>query len=656
MCGITGIAAHDALAQPDVAVVKRMCDALVHRGPDDQGVYTSGGIGLGMRRLSVIDVAGGRQPVCNEDRTVWTVFNGEIYNFQKLRRDLEAGGHSFYSRSDTEVIVHLYEDFGSDFVKHLNGMFAIALWDERNKTLLLARDRLGEKPLFYAPDKGALYFASEMKAILAVNPGLAHIDPHALRQYLDFGYIPDPLTAFTSIKKLPPGHLMKFRAGEITLRKYWDVPRFDTDCPASEEECLRELEQRLFETVRSRMIADVPLGAFLSGGVDSSIIVAMMAKAASGPVKTFSIGFRADEFNETAYAQMVAKTFGTAHQELTLEPDVVHTVEHLTSSLEEPFGDSSMLPTYYVSEMARQEVTVALSGDGGDELFAGYDRYRIQADRAIYERIPESARNFYRSKIFPRVPRNMKGRRLSFNASLPWQARYVDELSFLPAFERDMPLLSEEFRRLVAGGSQDSNPLMKYFVDSPTADPVSQLLYVDTKTYLPGDILTKVDRMSMLNSLEVRSPMLDHQFVEWVAALRTSWKLRGRHQKYILVKLAERLGVPRDALHRKKRGFALPLKRWMQHELKELVMTLLEQRSLQRGYFEPAAIQYLVAEHFSGQRDRSHELWRLLIFEFWHRNFLEQFVGAADVASLFNPKRDLHGINSARTLAPAAGE
>ncbi len=650
MCGIAGVAASDVQARPDAQILKRMCGTLVHRGPDDEGVYTSAGVGIGMRRLSVIDIAGGQQPVHNEDRDVWAVFNGEIYNFQKLRGELERRDHKFYTHSDTEVLVHLYEEFGSDFVTHLNGMFAIALWDERRKSLLLARDRLGEKPLFYAQDKGVLYFASEMKAILAVNPKLAQVNSKALVEYLDFGYIPDPLSVFTPIKKLAPGYLMEFCAGELGLRRYWDVPRYDTYFPASEEECLHELEERLFAAVRSRMIADVPLGAFLSGGIDSSIIVAMMAKAASGPVKTFSIGFRSDEFNETPYARMVAQTFATDHQEMILEPNVVQTVKLVTSSLEEPFGDSSMLPTYYVSQIARAKVTVALSGDGGDELFAGYDRYRIQADRAIYERIPESARNFYRSKIFPRVPRNMKGRRLSFNASLPWQARYVDELSFLPGFERDMPLLSPEFEHLRDLNGEDSNALMNYFAGSPAADPVSQLLYVDTKTYLAGDILTKVDRMSMLNSLEVRSPMLDHELVDWAAGLSVKWKLRGRQQKYILVKLAERLGVPREAIHRKKQGFALPLKHWMRHELKDTVMMLLEPRSVQRGYFEPAAIRSLVDEHFGGRRDRSHELWRLLMFELWHRNFLEQFTGPAEVASLFQRSNGLDSVANTETL------
>jgi asparagine synthase (glutamine-hydrolysing) len=656
MCGIAGVAASDAQARPDAEILRRMCSALIHRGPDDEGVYTSAGVGIGMRRLSVIDVAGGQQPVHNEDRNVWTVFNGEIYNFQELRGELETHGHKFYTHSDTEVLVHLYEEFGSDFVKHLNGMFAIALWDERRKSLLLARDRLGEKPLFYGLDKGVLYFASEIKAIFAVNSELAQVHPKALVQYLDFGYIPDPFSAFTAIKKLPSGYLMEFCAGEVTLRRYWDVPRYDTYFPASEEECLGELEERLSASVRNRMVADVPLGAFLSGGVDSSIIVAMMSRAGSGPVKTFSIGFRADEFNETPYAKIVAQAFGTEHHEIILEPDIGRTVERLTSSLEEPFGDSSMLPTYYVSQMARERVTVALSGDGGDELFAGYDRYLIQADRAIYERIPESARSFYRAKIFPHVPRNMKGRRLSFNASLSWPARYVDELSFLPGFERDMPLLAPEFRRLLDRSDEDLNALRNCFADSPATDPVSQLLYVDTKTYLAGDILTKVDRMSMLNSLEVRSPMLDHEFVEWVAGLSVNWKLRGRQQKYILVKLAERLGVPREAIYRKKQGFALPLKHWMRHELKDTVMMLLEPRSLQRGYFEPAAIRHLVDEHFRGRRDRSHELWRLLMFELWHRNFLEKLPSTADMVLLFGQNEGSYHSGRAATLATPGEE
>src|SRR5207249_6147265 len=352
MCGIAGIVsgAHEEI---DSTTIHQMCQSMVHRGPDDEGIFVKKGAGLGMRRLSIIDLPGGHQPVFNEDRSVWIVFNGEIYNFRELRAELERNGHRFYTNSDTEVIVHLYEDMGSDCVHKLRGMFAFAIYDERRRRLLLARDRLGIKPLHYALSDGRLLFGSEIKAILAAAPELTSVDQRALWQYMYFGYIPDPATAFHSIHKLLPGHLLEFERGEIRIRKYWDLPEFGTHPPRSEEECLEEMEHRLAEAVRIRLIADVPLGALLSGGVDSSTVVALMARASSGPVKTFSIGFKHSEFNEAPYARLVAKRFGTEHQELILDPDVVQTVETLTRSLEEPFGDSSMLPTYYISCLAR---------------------------------------------------------------------------------------------------------------------------------------------------------------------------------------------------------------------------------------------------------------------------------------------------------------
>ena len=634
MCGITGILGIESGARQDVETIRLMCNAIVHRGPDDEGVYVHDGVGIGMRRLSIIDLAGGHQPIHNEEQNLWVVCNGEIYNFLELRRELESRGHHFYTHSDTEVIVHLYEELGSKCIHKLRGMFAVALWDEQRKTLLLVRDRLGKKPLHYAVHQGKLYFASEIKAILAVAPELAQVNAQALFEYLNFGYIPDPITAFTGINKLPPGHLLEVENGRIKVRRYWDLPPYDTYFPKTEEECLEELERRLFEATRIRLISDVPLGAFLSGGVDSSTVVAMMTRASSAPVKTFSIGFAKDDFNEAHFARMVANKFGTDHHELLLEPDVVQTVESLTSSLEEPFGDSSMLPTYYVSQLARKHVTVALSGDGGDEMFAGYDRYRIHADRRIFEHVPEWARRLYRTQIFPRLPENMRGRKFSYNISLPWQERYVDGLSFLPAFERDMPLLSDGFRDVLRRSEDPCNVLRHYFSHSPAKDPVSQLLFVDTKTYLVADILTKVDRMSMLNSLEVRVPILDHELVEWAAGLSSTWKLRGRTQKYILVKLAERIGVPREALHRKKQGFALPLTHWMRHELKNMLMVLTESRTLQRGYFEPAAIHKLMDDHVSRRRDLSDILWRLLVLELWHRNYLEKYIAPAGLSSL----------------------
>lgn len=608
----------------DAADVHRMCQTIVHRGPDDEGIYAEGPVGLGMRRLSIIDLGGGHQPIHNEDETIWIVFNGEIYNFPELREELLARGHHFYSHSDTEVIVHLYEEMGADCVLKLRGMFAIALYDERQNNLLLARDRMGKKPLYYSLHNGRLHFASEIKAILAVAPELAEVNRAALMQYMYLGYIPDPATAFEKIFKLPAGHLLEFKNGQISVRKYWDLPEYATHDPASEEECLEELEHRLAEAVRIRLISDVPLGALLSGGTDSSTVVALMARASSAPVKTFAIGFRQADFDESAYARIVAEKFGTEHHELLLEPDVVGTVEKLTSSLEEPFGDSSMLPTYFVSCLARKHVTVALSGDGGDELFAGYDRYRIHAQRQIFEKIPAPLREFYRERVFPMLPRNLRGRKFSYNVSLPWQERYADSVCFVAAFERDTPLLTPEFRAVIAESGDPLEIILQRFKQVATQDPLSQMLFVDTKTYLVEDILTKVDRMSMLTSLEVRAPILDHLFVEWVTGLAPHWKMRGAKQKYIFRKLAERVGVPREVLFRRKQGFALPLVHWLRHELKDLILAvLLDPATVQRGYFDMRGVRQLLDEHFSGRRNHSGRIWRLLIFELWHRNFLE---------------------------------
>jgi len=621
MCGIAGIA--DAVpGGVDPHSIHLMCQAIVHRGPDDEGILVKDGIGLGMRRLSIIDLSGGHQPVFNEDRSVWIVFNGEIYNFPELRRELERRGHSFRTHTDTEVIVHLYEEHGSECVNKLRGMFAFALYDERKRKLLLARDRLGLKPLHYALVNGRLLFASEIKAILAVAPGLAQIHPEAVLQYFYFGYVPDPLTAFSSIKKLPPGHILEYEQGKITIRQYWNFPKYGTHSPRDEDECLEELEHLLAEAVKIRLISDVPLGALLSGGADSSLVVALMARAAAGPVKTFSIGFRQSDFDETPYARKVAERFGTEHHELILDPDIVQTVGDLTSSLEEPFGDSSMLPTYYVCRMARQYVTVALSGDGGDEGFAGYDRYRMHLRDRSFSWLPQPCRNFYRHCLHKLTPYWVPGRNYAYSVSLPWSERYIEGVSLKP-FQREMKLLSPDFAAL--GQVDDPMQIMRaYLQAAPAEEPLDRILYLDSKTYLPGDILTKVDRMSMLNSLEGRVPMLDHIFLEWVTGLTSEWKLRNRDQKYILRKLAKRVGVPKEVLDRPKQGFALPLVHWMRHELKDLIVTALtEPRTMQRGYFNPKGVRRLLDEHFQRRRDHSPRIWRLLMLELWHRNFLD---------------------------------
>jgi len=601
-----------------------MCQTLVHRGPDDEGVYVKGHIGLGMRRLSIIDLVSGHQPIHNEDKTIWVVFNGEIYNFPELRPELESSGHCFYTNTDTEVIVHLYEELGADCVQKLRGMFAFALYDERRQRLLLARDRLGKKPLHYALLQERLLFGSEIKALLAVAPELAEVDRSALLAFFYFGYIPDPQTAFARIQKLPPGHLLEFANGHIQVRQYWDLPSYGTCESRSEEECLEELEHRLAEAVRIRMISDVPLGALLSGGVDSSTVVALMARASTRPVKTFTVGFRNQDFNEAEYARVVAQRFGTEHHELVVEPSIAQTLDKLTRILEEPFADSSMLPTYYISCLTRQHVTVALSGDGGDELFAGYDRYLVNLRRRIFDFIPGWAGRLYRERVYPYLPARVRGRKFTYNISLRSRDRYIDGLSFFPVGPRERSLFCDDFIAWANTRISPAEMFRSYFDNAPASDLLSRLQYLDAKTYLAADILYKVDRMSMATSLEVRCPLLDHVFVEWATSLPPRWKLHFGQRKYMLKKVAERLGVPRDVLYRPKQGFAIPLVHWFRQDLKTgLLGILLEPKTLQRGYFSPQGIRQLVNEHLSGRRDRSGQIWLLLIFELWHRNFLE---------------------------------
>jgi asparagine synthase (glutamine-hydrolysing) len=614
----------------EASEVHAMCQAILHRGPDDEGLYVRGAVGLGMRRLSIIDVAGGHQPIHNEDRTVWAVFNGEIYNYVELRAELEGRGHSFYTHSDTEVIVHLYEELGGECFRKLRGMFAIAVWDERRETLLLGRDRLGKKPVHYTLYQGRLLFGSEIKAIRAVAPELVTPNPEAMLQYFYFGYIPDPLTAFAEIQKLAAGHWLEFSKGNLTVRQYWDVPSYEKSAygnkpPQSEEECLDGLESKLAEAVRIRLMSEVPLGALLSGGVDSSIVVALMARATSSPVKTFSIGFAEDKFNEAQYARIVAERFGTEHHEMIVDPNIEETITYLSSMLEEPFGDSSILPTYFVCLMARQKVTVALSGDGGDEMFAGYDRYALAMQRRGFGGIPAWAGKLYRRRVHPMIPAGFYGRNFAWNASLNWRDRYLDSMTFLPARDRERSIFSRDFLAVADRLPDPLRDFRNYYDHAPGAtDDLSRLLYLDTKTYLAGDILTKVDRMSMLTSLEVRVPMLDHEFVEWAAALPVEWKFRGSKSKYLLKRLAERLKIPAELLHRPKQGFQLPLEQWLRSELKgKLLAILTEPRTLQRGYFRPEAVRGLVDEHLRGRRNRSGVLWKILILEWWHRNYLE---------------------------------
>jgi asparagine synthase (glutamine-hydrolysing) len=634
MCGIAGIYGERDAAPVQEDEILRMCAAIAHRGPDDLGTFVEGPVGLGMTRLSIIDLECGKQPIHNEDESVWVVFNGEIYNFPELRQELIQAGHRFYTHTDSEVIPHLYEDLGPDFVKKLRGMFAIAIYDRRKRSLLLARDRLGKKPLVYSLSGGRLYFASEIRAILAVAPQLAEVDRGALLGFFQFGYIADPETAFTEIKRLAPGNVLEFHDGQLKTYSYWNLPPFVGDATKTEEEWLELLEHELAKAVRMRLISDVPLGALLSGGVDSSTVVALMARASTTPVKTFSVINQREDFDEGRYARLVAERFGTEHHELMMEPDFFPVLNELTSLLEEPFGDSSLLPTYGISRLVREHVTVALSGDGGDELFAGYDRYGINLQRERFRRVPDFVGRFYRHRLFPLLPRSTKGRRFLYNVTLPFRDRYLDSISFLPVEDHGHSIFSAGFLEWAATVPSPREAYADYFDHAAADCPLGRLQCLDVHTYLASDILPKVDRMSMAASLEMRAPMLDHVFLEIAARVPASLKLRNGQGKMILKKLAERLGVPREVIYRPKQGFAIPLVHWFKEDLKEQIREILtDRKTIQRGYFDSGSIAALLDEHERGIRDRSAEIWLLLVFELWHRNFLEPLANGRGIAT-----------------------
>jgi asparagine synthase (glutamine-hydrolysing) len=623
MCGIAGYVMTAQGTAAEASVVRRMNDAIVHRGPDEDGYHVRGSVALGMRRLSIIDVAGGRQPIHNETRDIWIVYNGEVYNFPDLRSGLETQGHRFYTNTDTETLVHLYEQYGSSFVPHLRGMFAFALYDERDRRLLLARDRLGKKPLHYALVNGTFYFASEIKSILAVVPELAAKNEEAMAYYLTFGYIPDPMTAYREIHKLPLAHQLELHDGKIRLTRYWNLPQFETDADDREEAVVARLEEELSEATRIRLISDVPLGAFLSGGVDSSLVVGLMARHSSTPVKTFSITFKHEEFNEAGHAKQVAAAFHTEHTEFLVEPDAVRTLLRLSALLDEPFADPSLLPTFLVSGLARQHVTVALSGDGGDELFAGYDRYAIALRRARFAVRPKALADLYRNHVFPALPHSFPARNLLYNLSLGLRDAYIHGLTHLAAGHSGADVLSPEFRAF-ASGVRPEAMFARLFDEAPSPSDLGRMQALDIQTYLAGDILTKVDRMSMAASLEARAPLLDHRFVEAALRLPVKWRFRQGEQKYILKKVAEKVGVPRDVLYRPKQGFAVPLVHWIRHELRELIeSTLLDATTLQRGYFDRKGVAAVLDEHMRGRRDHAYTIFQMLMFELWHRNLLD---------------------------------
>ena len=630
MCGITGIFDTRGRRDIDRAVLHRMNESQFHRGPDEGGLHVEPGVGLGHRRLSIIDLSTGQQPLYNEDRTVCVVFNGEIYNYQELIPELQALGHVFHTRSDTEVIVHAWEAWGESCVERFRGMFAFALWDRNRETLFLARDRLGVKPLFYALlDDGTFLFGSELKSLLAHGGLKRDIAPCAVEEYFALGYVAEPRSIFRQARKLPPAATLLLRRGQpvVEPKIYWDV-RFTLDNPVSHQDALGELTRRLEESIRLRMISEVPLGAFLSGGVDSSAVVALMAGLSGEPVNTCSIAFSDPAFNESAFAKMVADRYRTNHHVDLVESDDFDLIDTLARLYDEPYADSSAIPTYRVCQLARKHVTVALSGDGGDESFGGYRRYRLHLmEEKMRSALPLGLRRPLfgtLGRIYPKAdwaPRVFRAK-TTFEgmARTPVEA-YFHSLSILRAPMRQQ-LFTPAFKAAL-GGYDASDVFSRHAANAGTDDPLALIQYIDLKTYLVGDINTKVDRASMAHSLEVREPLMDHQLVEWLATLRSSEKIRGQEGKYLLKKSMEPY-LPDDVLYRPKMGFAVPLARWFRGPLKERVQqSILGSRLADTGWFNRDYLKHLVDAHNSGVRDYSASLWTLLMFEAFLRNVME---------------------------------
>jgi asparagine synthase (glutamine-hydrolysing) len=620
MCGIAGFLSRDA--GPDQRhILKKMCDLIRHRGPDDEGLHVHGGCAIGMRRLSIIDLETGRQPIANEDETVWIVFNGEIYEYGHLRRRLEGQGHRFRTRSDTEVILHLYEQEGLKCFESLRGMFAIAIWDSRAGKLVLARDRLGKKPLYYAHLRDRLIFGSELKCLRAAGLPL-DLDEEALKLYFQFAYIPEPWTPFAAARKLEPGTWLSYdRHGRIEQGAYWTMPapRAEPEQGDTREKAAERVRDAFDEAVRIRMVADVPLGAFLSGGIDSGSVVASMARASSSPVKTFSIGFEESGFNELPAARLVAEKYGTEHHEIVVKPDSVALVRRLVKHFDEPFGDASAIPTFVVSEFAARHVKVALTGDGGDEFFGGYEVHWTAPRVARYGRMPRAARELI-GAVAERLPYSAYGKNyLRMISRERFVSRYW-ERNYAPYFLRER-LLKPDWM-LPADGAWLARKMAHCLLESGT-DPLAQALYFEAKATLAGDMLVKVDRMSMANSLEVRSPLLDHRLVEVAAGIPHRWKIEGRQGKRILLRaVGDRL--PAALLSLPKKGFGVPLARWFREDLRPLLHGhLLSGRLVRKNVVSAAFVKTLLSEHETGRRDNNHWLWSLLMMELWFRE-LEQ--------------------------------
>lgn len=645
MCGITGMFDIKGTREISRELLHRMNESQHHRGPDEGGLHIEPGLGLGHRRLSIIDLSSGQQPLVNEDGSVVVVFNGEIYNFQELVPELQALGHTFRTHSDTEVIVHGWESWGPNCVRRFRGMFAFALWDRNQQTLFLARDRLGVKPLYYAVlPSGWLLFGSELKSLMA-HPDLARkIDICAVDEYFAYGYVPEPRTIFTSAKKLSPAATLAVRRGLPVSepREYWDVP-FVVDPLISEQEATEELVMRLKESVKLRLISEVPLGAFLSGGVDSSAVVAMMAGISSESINTCSISFGDPKFNESSYAEMVANRYRTRHHVELVESDDFGLIDKLARLYDEPYADSSAMPTYRVCQVARKNVTVALSGDGGDESLGGYRRYRFHMmEERMRGALPLSLRRSVfglMGRVYPKAdwaPRVFRAKSTFEGLARNSVESYFHTMSIFRAPMRRR-LFSPTFKAQL-GGYNAIEVMRRHAARAPTDDPLGLVQYLDMKTYLVGDINTKVDRASMAHSLEVREPLMDHHLVEWLSSLPTSFKIRGSEQKYLLKKAMEPY-LPDAVMYRPKMGFAVPLASWFRGPLKDRMRSaVLGPQLLDTGMFNPTYLRELIDHHLSGARDYSAPLWTLLMFEAFLRGVME----TPSTPSVLKPRISAH--------------
>ena len=644
MCGIAGIISESA----DLNIIGAMTEALAHRGPDGAGAWSDGLCWLGHRRLAIIDLSErAKQPLSNEDKTVWTVFNGEIYNFQELRTELERCGHAFHSQADSEVIIHAYEQWGVNCLNRLRGMFAFAIWDQRQRCLFLARDRLGKKPLFYTSTGNYFAFSSELQSLLQNAKLQREVNLEAVDAYLSWGYVPAPMTGFRNIWKLPPAHFLVLEARPEGIQTrtecYWEL-RYLPKIAIGEteaEECFRE---KLTEAVRYRLISDVSLGAFLSGGIDSSIVVGLMARISGSRVKTFSIGFDDHSYNELRFARRIAERWSTEHTEMVVKPDEVAILPKLVRHYGEPYADSSAIPTFYVSQLTRSKVTVALNGDGGDESFAGYDRY---AATRIADWISSSALSRFGAAALARFlpdsidPRNLLRRAKRFLSAVHQERplRYGTWVAYFTAASKRQ-LNTPHFTESVTS-SKWCNWMIDLWQEAGELESVDAAMSVDIKSYLPYDLLAKVDIASMASGLEARSPFLDHVVMEFAARLPVHLKLRGRQSKYLLKKAFADL-LPVENINRRKMGFGVPIGNWLRTSCRELLQdTLLSKRSRERGYFKPHQVKHLVAEHLAQKEDYSFQLWNLLMLELWHQEFLDTAPSSIESTHVANPVQAL---------------